>query len=130
MDISSDVLDFNIWLRDIAAGMSEFDVLLDNKEGKYSKSAGTFPAFGIEQGLHYKVRIAVNNAYRIVGRIGKPEPVLENEVDTFKIHGYCLGQELNNLLIQDAWYDWKADDIIEDALTLSLIHISEPTRPY
>jgi len=117
MDISDDVLDFNIWLRDIAAGMSEFDILLENTEGKYSKSAGTFPAFGIEQGLYYMVRIAVNNTYRIVGRIMKPEPSLQENKDTFKIHGKCLGQELNNLLIQDAWYEEKADDIIEDALT-------------
>jgi len=117
IDLSADVLDFNIWLRDIAAGMSEFEVLLDNTEGKHSKSAGTFPAFGIEQGLYYMLRIAINNSYQIVGRMTKPEPILQDKKDTFKIHGYCLGQELNNLLIQDAWYEEKADDIIEDALT-------------
>ena len=117
IDISDDVLDFDIRLRDLAAGMSEFDLTLDNKEGKHSKSAGTFPAFGIEQGLYYRTRFQVNNAYLLVGRMTKPEPVLEDNKDTFKIHGRCLGQELNNLLIADQWIDEKADDIIADVLT-------------
>jgi len=118
-DISDDVLEFDVWLRDLAAGMSEFTVTLDNKDGKYSKSGGIFPAFGTEAGFHYYKRIAVNNAYLIAGRIAYLEPFLQDK-DLCKIQGRCLGHELTRLLIQDQWRDQKADDVIDDALAKAI----------
>jgi len=113
-DISDNVIDFDLWLRDLAEGMSEFTVTLDNKDGVFSQT--TFPAFGSEAGLHYYMRFRLNGVYRLVGRISSLEPVLQDK-DIFKIHGRCLGQQLTNLLIEDEWRDKKADDLIADMLT-------------
>jgi len=112
--ISDNVIDFDLWLRDLAEGMSEFTVTLDNKDGVFSQT--TFPTFGTEAGLHYYMRFRLNGVYRLVGRISSLEPVLQDK-DIFKIHGRCLGQQLTNLLIEDEWRDKKADDLIADMLT-------------
>jgi len=114
IEISDSVIDFDVWLRDLAEGMSEFTVTLDNKDGVFSQTA--FPAFGTEAGLHYYMRFRLNGVYRLVGRISSLEPVLQDK-DIFKIHGRCLGQQLTNLLIEDEWRDKKADDLIADMLT-------------
>jgi len=116
-DISDNVIDFDLWLRDLAEGMTEFTVTLDNSDGKYSKSGGTFPAFGTEAGLHYYMRFRLNGVYRLVGRISTPQPSLKEKKRIFKIHGRCLGQQLTNILIKDEWRDKKADDLIADMLT-------------
>jgi len=114
IDLSSKVTEFDLWLRDLAQGMSEFDLTLDNSGGTLSQT--TFPAFGAEKGFHYLTRFRINGNYRLVGRMSTPQPVLTDK-DLFKIHGRCLGQELNHLLIQHSWKDEKADDIIEEMLT-------------
>jgi len=134
-DISDDVIDFDVWLRDLAAGMSEFAVTLDNKEGKYSKSGGILPAFGAEAGFHYYMRTAVNNAYLLAGRIAYLEPFLQDK-DLCKIQGRCLGHELTRLLIEDQWRDVKADDVIDGAMsraikegTVDVVYTSPSSAP-
>ena len=114
--IENKLINYDITLRELAAGMSQGTLTFADPDNAL---IGTFPTFGKELGLHWHIRVQTNDRYLLNGRIAKIKPSI-GEKDLVSVEMRCYGQELLKKFInKDYTQDpKKADDLIEDMLTI------------
>jgi len=112
-EVSDDVIEAQIKLRDITLGDSSFSVKLNNKNGQYDS---VFPTKPTEQGLNYYWRFKING--KVIGIFRSEELKSSFAGDELTVEGYSLGKELINKKVPAKHYGLqKADDLLESVLS-------------
>jgi len=128
-DIANKLINYDIWLRDLAAGMSQATFIFDDKGNSLMKDV--FPFQPVEKGLYWHLRAKVNEKYLLNGRIFKIHPSIGMK-DTITVEARCYGQELLRKFIGKNYTEdpKKADDLIEDILEVCKVNDVEYTSPH
>jgi len=128
-EIVGKLINYDIWLRELAAGMSQATFIFDDKGNSLMKD--TFPFQVTEKGLYWHLRAKINDKYLLNGRIYKIHPSIGMK-DTIAIEARCYGQEFLRKFI-DINYSKdskKADDLIEDVLKVCKVVDVDYTSPH
>jgi len=128
-EIANKLINYDIYLRELAAGMSQASLIFDDKGNTLMKD--TFPFQPTEKGLYWHLRAQVNGKYLVNGRIFKIKPEM-GEKDTITIEARCYGQELLRKFIGKNYTKdpKKADDLIEDILEVCKVNDVQYTSPH
>jgi len=128
-EIAGKLINYDIWLRDLAVGMSQAGFVFDDKGNSLMKDV--FPFQPVEKGLYWHLRAKVNDKYLLNGRIFKIHPSIGMK-DTITVEARCYGQELLRKFIGKNYTEdpKKADDLIEDILEVCKVNDVEYTSPH
>jgi len=127
--IQNKLINYDIWLRELAAGMSQATFIFDDKGNSLMKD--TFPFQVSEKGLYWHLRAQVNGKYLLNGRIYKIHPSIGMK-DTITIEARCYGQEFLRKFIGKNYTEdpKRADDLIEDILKVCKVNDVQYTSPH